>query len=320
MENIKSRAVLYSGFLFTFMGLGGIFTGLEPLASFAAPLLWWAYIALSDSLLLSLKGESLIVSRTDDFLWMSACSAAAWLVFEALNSALGTWQYVNMPAQLTTRWAWYLALGSAMLPALFQSAAYLSPPKSVERARAVFRLPGKALDGAQAAGAIFLLLPFFFPALAFPLTALALPLLLDPLNFRLKLPSLLGLLEKGEKRKIAALAAAGLVCGLAGEAWLYSGGPSRVYNLGYAGGLQFMGLPLAGYAAFPFLAFSAFSLHSLSLLARGAGTDLLGREFSPARSTPGWAPAAAYAALLLIYYFGFRLLDARSVALLKVLL
>lgn len=319
MQDLKSKAVLYSGFLLAFTGLGGIFTGLEPLASFAAPLLWWAYIALSDSLLLSLKGESLIVSRTDDFLWMSACSAAAWLVFEALNAALGTWQYINMPAQLTARWAWYLSLGSAMLPALFQSAAYLSPPKSGQRARAVFRLPEKALDGAQAAGVAFLFLPFFFPALAFPLAALALPLLLDPLNFRLKLPSLLGLLEKGEKGKIAALAAAGLVCGLAGEAWLYSGGPSRVYDLGYAGGPNLMGLPLAGYAAFPFLAFSAFALHSLSLLARGSGTDLLGREISPARKRPGWGPPAAYASLFLIYYLGFLLLDARSVALLTVL-
>ncbi|KAF0125700.1 MAG: hypothetical protein FD189_1241 [Elusimicrobia bacterium] len=319
MRDLKSSVVLYSGFLLAFMGLAGIFTGFEPLASFAAPLLWWGYIALSDSLLLSLKGESLIVSRTDDFLWMASCSSAVWLVLEGLNAALGVWQYINLPAQTAARWTWYLGMGAALLPALYQSAAYLSPVKSEKRAPGTFRASEKALDGLQAAGIIFFFLPFFFPRLAFPLAAISLPLVLDPLNFRLKQPSLLGLLERGEKGKIAALAAAGLVCGLAGEAWLYAGGPSRVYDLGYAGGLPLMGLPLAGYAAFPFLAFAAFSLYSLALFARGEGIDLLGHEINSSRPRPAWLPPAAYALLCLIYYLGFLLVDARSAALLAFL-
>jgi hypothetical protein len=319
MEELRSRIVLYSGFILAFSGLAGIFSGLEPLASFAAPLLWWAYITLSDSLLLSLKGESLMVSRTDDFLWMAACSAAAWLVLEAVNAGLGVWQYINLPAQAGTRWAWYLGLGSAMLPALHQSAAYLSPVKPAKSAPAPLRLSERALDGMQAAGVLFFFLPFFFPRLAFPLAALALPLILDPLNFRLKVPSLLGLLERGERGKIAALAAAGLVCGLAGEAWLYAGGPSRVYDLGYAGGPPFMSLPLTGYAAFPFLAFAAFSLYSLALFARGGGAGILGEEIRAGGARPAWLPPAAYAALFLIYYAGVLLVDARSAALLTFL-
>ncbi|MDT8286777.1 MAG: hypothetical protein RQ748_06680 [Elusimicrobiales bacterium] len=320
MEELKSRGVLYSGFLLAFMGLAGMAAGFEPFASFAAPLLWWAYIALSDSLLFALKGESLIISRTDDFLWMASCSAAAWLVLESLNASLGVWQYINLPAQQPLRWAWYLSLGSAMLPALFQSAAYLSPVGRGKRApRGPFRVPERALDGMQAAGIAFFFLPFFFPGLAFPLAALALPLVLDPLNFRLKLPSALGLLARGEKGKIISLAAAGLICGLAGEAWFYAGGPSRVYDLGYAGGLPFMGLPLAGYAAFPFLAFAVFSLYSLALFARGEGLDLLGGEMTPSRPRPAWLPPASYVFLFLIYGLGFLLMDARSVALLTAL-
>jgi hypothetical protein len=319
MEELRSRIVLYSGFILAFSGLAGIFSGLEPLSSFAAPLLWWGYIALSDSLLFSLKGESLIISRTDEFLWMASVSAAACLVFEAVNAGLGVWQYVNLPAQTPLRWAWYLALGSAMLPALFQSAAYLSPVKPAKSAPAPLRLSERALDGMQAAGVACFFLPLFFPGLAFPLAALALPLVLDPLNFRLKAPSLLGLAERGERGKIAALAAAGLVCGLAGEAWLHAGGPSRAYDLAWAGGLPFMGLPLAGYAAFPFLAFAAYCLHSLSLLARGEGTDLLGREIKLPGSRPAWLPPAAYGLLFLIYYLGSLLVDARSAALLAFL-
>lgn len=342
MEERRSKAVLCFGLLTALMGLAGIFTGFEPLASFAAPLLWWAYIALSDSLLFSLKGESLIASRTDDFVWMAACSAAAWLILEGVNAGLGAWQYINLPAQTGPRWAWYLALGAAMLPALYQSAAYLSPVKPAGSERRFspprdwrqsvrgalrpdknspqpVRVSERALDGIQAAGVLCFFLPFFFPRLAFPLAALALPLILDPLNFRLRTPSLLGLLERGERGKIAALAAAGLVCGLAGEAWLYAGGPSRVYDLGYAGGPPFMNLPLAGYAAFPFLAFSVFSLYSLALFARGRGAGLLGEAVSAGGARPAWLPPAAYAALLLIYYAGVLLVDARSAALLTFL-
>lgn len=318
MESLKSRVVLYSGFLLAFMGLAGIFTGFEPFASFAAPLLWWAYITLSDSLIFSLKGESLIISRTDDFLWMAACSSAAWLCLEGVNAALGTWQYINLPAQTAPRWAWYLGLGSAMLPALSQSAAYLSPVPG-KNPPAPSRVSEKTLDGLQAAGVVLFFLPFFFPRLAFPLAAIAIPLVIDPLNFRMKLPSLTSFLERGERGKIASLAAAGLVCGLAGEAWFYAGGPSRVYDLGYAGGLPFMGLPLAGYAAFPFLAFAAFSLYSLSLLVRGGGSDLLGEELRAPRTRPAWLPPAAYGALFLIYWAGFVMLDYSSAALLILL-
>jgi len=316
VRDLKASAVLYSGLLLAFMGLGGMFTGFEPLASFAAPLLWWSYIALSDSLLLSLKGESLIISRTDDFLWMASCSAAAWLVLESINAALGVWQYINLPAQLPFRWTWYLACGSAMLPALHQSAAYLAPLGKKKTAPRPLNFTEKSLDYMQAAGIAAFFLPFFFPSLSFPLAAIALPLVLEPLNYRLRLPSLIGLLSKGEKDKVAALAAAGLVCGLAGEAWLYAGGPSRVYGLGYADGLPFMGLPLAGYAAFPFLAFSAFSLYSLSFLARGDGADLLGGGTTASLQPPAWFRPASYALLFLIYCLGFLLLDARSASLL----
>ncbi len=314
MGNAKSIAALYSGFLLALTGLGGIFTGIEPLHAFSAPLLWWAYVALSDSLIFSLKGESLIATRTDDFIWMTFCSCAVWLVFEAANIRLGLWKYSGLPYSRSYRWAWYFLYGAALLPALHQSAAFLLPGKArPQRPDKLSRPSGGASRAALAAGTAALLLSSAFPSLLFPLAAPGLLITAEWLTLRAGLPSLWRSWLSGERKGAAAIAAAGLFCGIMGEIWNLAGGPSRIYSFPFADGPDLLGMPLAGYAFFPLLALAAFPLHSLSLAARGEGRDLLGSENDRSLNTPSWLPPAAYPALFLLYYAAFRLLDSFSV-------
>ncbi|HNT97731.1 MAG TPA: hypothetical protein PKK31_05640 [Elusimicrobiales bacterium] len=314
MQDIKPSVVLYSGFLLAFTGLAGMYSGFQPLAVFSAPLLWWAYVALSDSLIFSLKGESLIITRTDDFIWMAFCSCAVWLVFEAANIRLGLWKYSGLPYSRSYRWAWYFLYGSALLPALHQSAAFLLPGKARSpRPGKLSRPSGGASRAALAAGTAAILLSSAFPSLLFPLAAPGLLITAEWLALRTGLPSLWRSRLSGGRKGAAAIAAAGLFCGIVGEIWNLAGGPSRIYAFPFADGPDLLGMPLAGYAFFPLLALAAFPLHSLSLAARGEGRDLLGNENNLSLNTPSWLPPAAYPALFLLYYAAFRLLDAFSV-------
>jgi hypothetical protein len=251
---------------------------------------------------------------------MAPWSWAVWLLLEIINAGLGLWEYIELPFSTYLRWGWYLAYGSALLPALYQSASFLSLIKTRREGEPILpsaAFAARSLDIMQAAGITALFLPLFFRGILFPLAVPALLLIIDPLNFRLKLPSVLGLLAKGDRVRLAAISAAGLFCGLTGEIWNLAGGPSRLYAFPFAGKPLLLGLPLACYAAFPVMALTAFSLYSLVLSIRGgAGTDLAGGENLPVMNSPSWLPPLSYLVLVLVYYLGFIFLDSHLAAML----
>ncbi|HOI43718.1 MAG TPA: hypothetical protein PK523_12300, partial [Elusimicrobiales bacterium] len=212
------------------------------------------------------------------------------------------------------RWAWYFLYGAALLPALHQSAAFLLPGKAPPpRPDKLSRPSGRASRTAIAAGPAAILLSSAFPSVLFPLGAPGLLITAEWLALRTGLPSLWRSWLSGERRGAAAIAVAGLFCGIMGEIWNLAGGPSRIYAFPFADGPDLLGMPLTGYLFFPLLALAAFSLHSLSLALRGEGRDLLGNEKPRFLNTPSWLPPAAYPALFLLYYAAFRLLDSFSV-------
>ena len=83
-----------------------LFLRVELVTIWFTPIVWTGYILFVDSLVLRLRGESLIHDRLKEFLMMLWLSIFFWLMFEVYNLLLKNWYYVNLPSQ-----AWQRNLG-----------------------------------------------------------------------------------------------------------------------------------------------------------------------------------------------------------------
>ena len=66
---------------------------IEPFATWFYCFAWWSYILLADSVLLKIRGRSLLYSRRREFWPMLPISIFVWLVFEAFNFRIQNWSY-----------------------------------------------------------------------------------------------------------------------------------------------------------------------------------------------------------------------------------
>src|SRR5690348_8380913 len=78
-----------------------------PFHIFITPIAWTGYIMLVDALIFQRKKESLILTRTGEFVVMVALSVMLWLVFELYNVLLQNWHYVGLPENLLGRYFGY---------------------------------------------------------------------------------------------------------------------------------------------------------------------------------------------------------------------
>ena len=91
------------------MALGNLFLGIlsflfavvmlildvEPFSSWFYCFAWWSYILVIDSIVFKRTGQSLLLRRTGEFLFLLPISVVIWVIFEAFNLALKNWHYVK---------------------------------------------------------------------------------------------------------------------------------------------------------------------------------------------------------------------------------
>lgn len=311
-EDSRCRFALYLGFFLTLLGYGGRFTGLEPLNNQFFPFAAWSCILLTDNLAYRFKGNSLLISRTPEFLILAAWSLAIAGLLELLNLRLGAWHYMNQSSDLSTRWTGRALTWASVLPSIFVMAEMYQSFGFFRRFRSgTFKIKRELLIFSFAAGAGLLCLALAIPRLFWPLALPAFFFLAEPLNFRLGLPSLLRELEGGLPGKTLRLAAAGLTCGFFWSWWNKAAGSGWEYAL--PGPVA--ALPSSYYCGFPVLALSAYSLYSLASYLRA------GRTWEEiAWPMPGKPPGAAaqWAAgvfLLITSYIALRAVDSYTVKL-----
>ncbi|HOW89095.1 MAG TPA: hypothetical protein PL037_02345 [Elusimicrobiales bacterium] len=317
IEDAKARFPLYAGVLLAFMGTAGNALGVEPFRSLFHIFAWWSYILLSDAVVYGLKGESLIVSRTEEFLFLLPWSVFIWFIFELANVRLGSWGYMFVPSETELRRAGYYLSGATILPGLFVTAETLSAIGLFKSsAAAPLRITPRLLDRLTAAGAASLALPLLMPRYFFALLWVAFPLLLEPLCYRLRLRSLLRDLERGDARRSLRLLASGAAYGLLLGLWNHMSGSKTVYTAPLAGKLELFGTPLTAYLAFPLLALGCYAMYNLATYLR------CGRswEENAQEPLPGVYPSprvllAAALALAAVLYLTPPLIDARTVRL-----
>ena len=204
----------------------------EPFPTWFYCFAWWSYILFIDSVIFLRRGNSLILSRTREFLFLLPVSVFIWLIFECFNLILKNWYYVNVIEITPLRWIGYSASFATVLPGIFETAEFLESTSLLRQWRATPRSFSIGIHiFIMLAGIACLMLSAFYPRYCFSLVWCGFVLFLDPVNYRCGAPSFLKYGECGELRKPALLMIAGLLCGIFWEFCNYWATTKWIYTV-----------------------------------------------------------------------------------------
>jgi len=234
-----------------------MFHGVEPVATYFTPIAWTAYILMADAALVALSGRSWLRDRPAALGHMALLSIPLWLIFEAYNLRLANWSYVGLPGNFALRWLGYGWSFATITPAILLTAEVVEALgwfRREEPAPCSMRISAAAERSMIAAGAVMLVVPVVLPqrmgAYLFGLVWLGFIFLLDPLNRRRGLPSLMGDWAEGRRERLYALLVAGWVCSWLWEFWNYWAAAKWLYIFPMFQEWKIFEMPAPGYLGF----------------------------------------------------------------------
>jgi hypothetical protein len=201
--------------------------------------------------------------RIDRRFWFMALgSAVIWLIFEAFNLRLENWWYHDVPPNRAVRWTGMMISFATVVPLLAETERWLDSFRwfarsSVSRGR----FTPAFLLASQTTGALMLLACLLFPRYAFPLVWGGFALLIEPINYRAGVPSLLREWENGRPGRTYRLLAAGAIAGLLWELWNFWAVARWSYTVPFVGEWKLFEMPVLGFLGFPPFALEAFALY-----------------------------------------------------------
>lgn len=293
-----------------------LFQGVEPFASWFYCFAWWAYILIVDSVIYELRGDSLIISRTREFLWLIPWSVVIWLVFELVNVVMKNWYYVNVIDFLPARWAGYSLAYATVLPGIFETTELLDALGLCKQMGKVKMSPPsqKWLVASCCAGVLFFITPFLSPRYFFPLIWLSCVFLLEPLNYWFGGRSLLKQWEKGNWQRSCNLLLAGLICGFFWEFWNYWAKTKWIYTVPFFQYFKLFEMPVLGYLGFPPFAVECYVLYNFICLVQGRrGWEREPSSLTINRPLRYSARVALLTGMLIFFIVGFAMIDACTV-------
>lgn len=257
--------------VYGWVGLAGLFAaewlmfrGLQPVAAFFTPIAWTCHILLADAAVLAIRGRSRLHDEPGRFAAIVLLSIPLWLIFEAYNLRLQNWTYTGVPSPwplATLGYGWSFA---TITPGIFETAdliesfGWFQPSAPIkfsafsQRAMILF-------------GAVCLLLPLFTPqdvaSRLFALVWIGFVFLLDPVNARLGLPSLIGDFAKGYRARFYSLLLSGFVCGWLWEFWNYWAAAKWHYIFPVLQQWKIFEMPVPGYLGFLPFALECFVMY-----------------------------------------------------------
>ena len=242
-----------------------MFHGIEPAATYFSPVAWTSYILIADAAIFAISGHSRLREEPRGLLKMAALSIPLWLIFEAYNLRLANWAYVGLPQGHIERWIGYGWAFATITPGIFMTAALIESFgwfKEESRPLRFSRATGDGIHRARRRDAhCAAACPkgrsrvFVRPGLA------RLLLLLEPINYRLHLPSFKGDLARGHRGRLYSFLAAGWVCGWLWEFWNYWARAGWIYTFPIGQQWKIFQMPAPGYLAFPVYALECFAMY-----------------------------------------------------------
>lgn len=191
-------------------------------------------------------------------------SIPLWLIFEAYNLGLENWAYAVVPLPWAAAMLGYGWSFATITPAIFGTSDLVQAMLPT-----VGGEPWQISRGAQTAmmicGAACLTVPLVVPrviaAHLFALVWVGFLLLLDPMNRRLGLPSFLGDLSEGFRRRFYGFLAAGFICGWLWEFWNYWAAAKWHYTFPMFQSMKIFEMPVLGYLRFLPFALECFTMY-----------------------------------------------------------
>jgi len=236
----------------------------EPVATYFTPVAWSAFILIADAAVLAISGRSRLNDAPIVLLRMAALSIPLWLIFEAYNLRLQNWTYVGVPQNRFLAFLGYGWSFATITPAIFEVSDLVqamlppipSPPRKSSRA---------AENRMIVCGAACLILPTVLlrriAAYCFALVWIGFLLFLDPINRRLSLPSFIGDLAEGFRRRFIGFLLSGWVCGWFWEFWNYWAAAKWHYIFPMFQGWKIFEMPAPGFLGFIPFALECFSMY-----------------------------------------------------------
>jgi len=187
------------------------------------------------------------------------------MIFEAYNLRLGNWTYVHLPeSRLETSFGFAWAFAT-ITPGIFITASLVESLGWFNDGSRPLTLGRAGESAAMIAGAAFLVFPLVVPVqigqYLFAPVWLGFFLLLDPINHRLKLPSIEGDFARGSRGRLYSFLIAGWVCGWLWEFWNYWARTRWVYTFPIMQEWKIFQMPAPGYLAFPVFALECFVMY-----------------------------------------------------------
>lgn len=255
MKASRFPAYSWAGLAILLLAETLLFGGVRIVAVFFTPLVWTGYILFIDGAVFKKTGGSYLAARPKEFFVMLPVSAVFWLVFEGYNLFMKNWQYVGLPENLWIRGFGYIWSFATIWPAILETHELLLAFGVFKQATIrPLNFSSRALNGFVIFGAIELAIPLTLPS---PLWGILVwtgfVFLLDPLNFRRGLPSLIGEFREGRLQLFLLLMLSGLICGLLWEFWNYWAGAKWLYSVPVLEHIKLFEMPVVGY--FGFMAF-----------------------------------------------------------------
>lgn len=297
--------------LITAQGL--LVVGTEAVRYWFFPLAWWPYILTVDGLVYRRNGTSLLTTHPGEFALLLPLSVCFWLTFELFNITLHNWHYLLVPENLWQRWTGYALSFATVLPGIFETVDLLDAYGLFKDVRVRplsdstrWYLPFVVV------GSAFLTLPLIWPQFFFPLIWGGFIFLLEPLNHRMGLRSLMREWQQGTPRTFCLLLVAGAICGLFWEFWNYWALTKWVYTIPHLGWLKVFEMPILGFFGFPPFAVECYVMvNTVSLLRQGPAWEARKHPISLQR-----AELVILIGTLLVIFclFAFHQIDLHTVA------
>ncbi|MCK4714273.1 MAG: hypothetical protein KAT35_01770 [Candidatus Aenigmarchaeota archaeon] len=251
-------------FMVLFAQLNFIFR-IQPFAQWYFPIIWFGYILLVDALVYSMSRESLITGKPKVFLFMLGLSAVAWWVFEAIGWVLGNWHYSGTGGfgSSLERLTFATLSFSTVIPAVFETALLL---KTVHLFDAVkleeeHRISKNLLYGMMFAGILMFAAPLLYPGVFYPLIWVSFFLILDPINYMNKRPSIISHLKDRKLAVPLSIYAGATLTGFLWEFWNYWAIPKWHYTIPFVDFLKVFEMPVLGYLGYGPFGLELFAMY-----------------------------------------------------------